>query len=391
MTTHQLERPIDSARLSRLMLPLKAWAILLAFLSLAICGALHAGQEVPDLNTSEPVLFRGEIAKGLKIEMALFRDGSSLYGTYIYEAFGRDIQVKGTIKESGEIVLNESVKGKVTGTFQGNFVSKDRLEGKWHRPGSDKGRAFFLVSSPGTVPQQAASSGAAVPMSAKRVTAAAQKPVKESKEPVQAVKQSQPAARADETPKTAPKPAQQAVASPATQQVKLEVAPITRELPPAQPDKKTLSAPSSAAGPVTVPQAPEKAVEPSQVSPKEQVATQLAVVAQEPPKKAVTETQTEPAEKKAARIEGRAIGPTEKKSSAPWKDVFLNIRVGAGFGGIALLGIGLAWVAIVAGGAAGFRDSSALFHKAHALGLSFLPGVFLLALGVGAILAVFVE
>ena len=90
--------------------------------------------------------FQGEIAAGLKIQMKLFRDGSTLYGTYLYELYGRDIQVKGTINEAGEIVLQESAKGKVTGTFKGKFVSKERIDGKWYRPGSDKGRTFFLVN-----------------------------------------------------------------------------------------------------------------------------------------------------------------------------------------------------------------------------------------------------
>ena len=377
MLTFHRKRSAHSAMLSRLMQPLMVCALLLAALQLAICGVLRASVELPALNTTEPVMFQGEIATGLKIQMKLFRDGPTLYGTYRYEVYGRDIKVKGTINEPGKIVLQEFVKGKVTGTFKGKFGSKERIDGKWYRPGSDKGRTFFLVNE-----------AAGTSSLAKSAAVATQTPARESREPVQAVGQARPATKPDETPRPAPR---SEIAIPAQQHVKQEVAPVTRELPLAQQDKKALSAPASA-GPVNVPQPAVKAVEPPQVSPKEQVAAQSAsaTVAQEPTKQAVPERQIEPAEKKA-RVEGRAIGPTEKKSLPPWKNLLLNIRVVAGFGGILLLGIGLTWVAIVAGGAAGLRDSSALFHKAHALGLSFLPGVFLLALGVGAILAVFVE
>lgn len=323
-----------------------------------MCSSLEA-VEPPALSATEPMTFQGEIAAGLRIEMKLFRDGSILHGTYLYELYGRDIQVKGTITEAGEIVLQEFVKGKVTGTFKGTFVSKERIDGKWYRPGSDKGRAFFLVTEAAGV--SPAPKSAALP---------APTPARQSREPVQTVAQVRPAVRLDE----------------ALRPARGEVPVLTQQQ--AQQDK-TLSA-SAPAGPVTVSQAPAKAVELPQVAPKEELAAQSAAVVQEPPKPVAPERQIEPADKKA-RIEGRAIGPTEKKGSPPWKDLLTNIRVVAGFAGILLLVIGLIWVAIVAGGAAGLRDTSALFHKAHAMGLSFLPGVFLLALGVGAILSAFVE
>ena len=349
-------------------------AMMLAVLFGVMCSSSQA-VELPALNTTEPVKFHGEIAAGLKIEMKLFRDGSNLYGTYLYKLYGRDIQIKGTINESGEVVLQESAKGKVTGTFKGKFVSKERIDGKWYRPGSDKGRAFFLVNE----------AVGASPV-AKSAAVATQTPVRESREPAQAVRQARPATKLDETPRPAPK---SEVPVPAQQQVKQEVTPVTREVPLAQQDKKALSGTASA-GPVNVPEPPTKAVELPQVAPKEQLAAQSATVAQQPAKEAVPEREIEPAEKKA-RVEGRAVSPTGKRSSPPWGNLVFNANVVAGFGGILLLAIGLAWVAIVAGGAAGLRDTSALFHKAHALGLSFLPGVFLLALGIGAILAVFVE
>ncbi len=391
MIIRQRKRRVDSAKPNRLMHPLMAQAMLVALLSLTICGVLQAGVDVPNLNTSEPVVFRGEIAQGLKIEMALYRDGSTLHGTYMYEAFGRDIQVKGTITEEGEVALHESVKGKETGKFQGKFVSKDRLEGKWYRPGSDKGRAFFLVSSAAAAPRQAAKEDAAVPLPAKQAAATAAKP------------------RLTLATAPAPKPAVQPVALSTAQPVKQETAPVTRELPPVQPDKKIEAAAVPVERvPVSPPVQPEKKIEaaaapaervpvtPPQAqaveTPKAPVQEQTLnanAVSQEPAKLAVAESEARPAEK--PRVEGRALGSKAKKSKASWTDQVFNMRVIGGFGGLLILGVGLAWVAVVAGGAAGFRDSSALFRQAHALGLSFLPGVFLLALGVGAVLATFVE
>jgi hypothetical protein len=185
-----------SASLARLAL--LTCTIVVSVLSGVTCGSLQA-VEIPALNATEPVTFQGEIAAGLKIQMKLFRDGSALYGTYLYELYGRDIQVKGTINEAGEIVLQESAKGKVTGTFKGRFVSKERIDGKWYRPGSDKGRTFFLVNA-GVSPL-----------------------TKSAAAPAQA-----PATKSIETPKAAPK---SEVPVPAQQQVKQEVTPVTRELP----------------------------------------------------------------------------------------------------------------------------------------------------------------
>ncbi len=93
------------------------------------------------------------------------------------------------------------------------------------------------------------------------------------------------------------------------------------------------------------------------------------------------------------RVAGRSVEPVQKKRSMPWANLFsiFNMKVGGAVGGILLLGGGLAWLAVVAGGAAAFRENSALFRRAHAMGVSFLPGIVLLALGVGAVLAVFVE
>ncbi len=384
MMTHQIEERIGSARARSVTRSLMAWAMLLAVLFLAIVGALQAGAEVPALNASEPVLLRGEIARGLKIQMTLFRDGSNLYGTYVYEAFGRDIQLKGTITEDGAISLQESFKGKETGRFEGRFTSGDRLEGKWYRPGSDKGRAFFAATTGAPVARQAAKGSPSVPLVPKQVVPSVEPSARENTETARTVKQTPIAAKAEGNVTAG----SQALATPVTRRVKQEVAPATREMQLAPSEKKPVAAPAPTE-PITVAQQQARAVEIPASAPAQEEVPGAAAPSQELSKKTAGDPPARPVEK--ARLNGRALSPSDKKSSTSWTDQFLNLRVIAGFGGILVLAIGLGWVAIVAGGSAGFRDSSALFRKVHAMGLSFLPGVFLLALGVGAILTAFVE
>jgi len=93
-----------------------------------------------------PVIFRGEIAHGLKIEMKLLREGSKLSGSYYYERIGKDILVTGTIEETGSLVLEEFVRGQKTGVFTGKVVSNERIEGAWSKPDGIRSRDFFLAS-----------------------------------------------------------------------------------------------------------------------------------------------------------------------------------------------------------------------------------------------------
>jgi hypothetical protein len=313
----------------------------ISMLLMVMCGNLYADVELPALSTSEPVTFHGEIAKGLKIEMRLYRDGPSLYGTYLYEVFGRDIQVKGTINERGEIALQESVKGKVTGNFKGKFVSKDRVEGKWYRSGSDNGRSFYLASA-----------GA---------PSAATRPIPTTK-PGVGDHEASPAA------KVAP-PAPKAEAT-----VKPLAAVEARPQQPASVKQESVSVSGEA---------------PRRLQQGKMEAVVLPTVSAEEPPQAPAKIEVQTAKKPP--IEGKVVDPVKEKSPLPWRTLFFNLKLAGAVGGILLLGGGLAWLAIVAGGIAGLRDNSALFRKAHTLGLSFLPGVFLLALGVGAVLSVFVE
>ena len=66
----------EQAHIFRLVIPVAFFVL--------IWGSGHAGAELPALNSTAATTFRGEIAKGLKIEMRLYQDGSSLHGVYSY-------------------------------------------------------------------------------------------------------------------------------------------------------------------------------------------------------------------------------------------------------------------------------------------------------------------
>ncbi len=342
-----------------------------AALLMVMCGSAHASAEPPGVNTSGPSTFRGEIAKGLKIEMRLYQEGPSLYGTYSYEAFGRDIQVKGTINKRGEFALQEFVKGRVTGNFEGRFVTMDRVEGKWFKKSPrHTGRSFYVIRTGAPL----ATTQVSPTQKTNRTDSEASAAVKE----VRTAPKAEAAARVTPTTEARPEPVSSA---------KQQSVPVAREVQVARPENKTEAKAQPIERPIAAQQSPVK-IEPTQPPPAEQIALR-PVVAEESPKVAAN-TEVRPVEK--SRVEGRTVDPVKKKSS-PWASLLsiLNVKVASGVGGILLLGGGLAWLAVVAGGAAAFRDNSALFRQAHAMGLSFLPGIFLLALGVGAVLAVFVE
>jgi hypothetical protein len=371
-----LKRRFDPASLAqKALIPCAAFAALF----IMVCGSVHVSAETPILNTSGPSTFRGEIAKGLKIEMKLYQDGSSLYGTYSYEAFGRDIQVKGTVNERGEFALQEFVKGKVTGNFEGKFVTMDRVEGRWFKnSSSDRGRSFYATRT-------------GPPLAATQVLPT-QKTSEAGQQASPAAKEARIAPKAEAVRTTPKAEAVQVAAAAGTRpepvsSVRQQSLPVAKEVPLPQQESKAEAKAQPVERAVASQQMPIK-IESAQSTPREEPALR-PVVAQELPK---ISDEAESQSVGKPRIEGRTVAPIRKKSS-PWTSFLsiFNIKVAGAVGGILLLGGGLAWLAVVAGGAAAFRDNSALFRQAHAMGLSFLPGIFLLALGVGAVLAVFVE
>jgi hypothetical protein len=327
-------------------------------------------------NASGPAIFHGEIAKGLRIEMKLYRDGSNLHGTYLYEVFGRNIEVRGTIDEHGEIALREFIKGKVTGNFDGRFVSDNRIEGRWYKKSGEKGRGFYLV-------------GTGAPLTAAPVQASP-KPMKEDREVSSAPKEMRSVAKAETPLKAAPVVAE--VRPQNSANVNQPNAPAKREMPVARtpvPQPQPLKTEPAKVEPMKaepIKTEPAK-LEPSQAPSAPQIALRPAVA--EEPIKPAPAPEVRSAER--PRVTARSAEPAPKKSSVPWVNFLFDMKVGGAIVGVLLLGGGLAWLAVIAGGSAALRENSALFREVHAMGISFLPGIVLLALGVGAVLAVFVE
>ena len=70
--------------------------------------------------------------KGSKdIIMSVYINNSKITGLYAFKGVKEHIKVEGKLKD-GKITLNEfSQKGKITGTFYGNFKTIDIIEGTW--------------------------------------------------------------------------------------------------------------------------------------------------------------------------------------------------------------------------------------------------------------------
>ena len=84
--------------------------------------------------TSDQV-FAGSIDGKYEIRMNLRRSGRELSGSYSYNKVGKNIDLKGTIDEQNNFVIDEfDEKGNSTGVFRGRFVSDNKLEGTWSKP-----------------------------------------------------------------------------------------------------------------------------------------------------------------------------------------------------------------------------------------------------------------
>lgn len=97
--------------------------------------------------------FQGTIGNALDLQMKLVRDGDKLTGTYYYQKVGTNIDLRGTIDQSGNVSLEEfDPAGKQTGVFTGvwkqNSDGMIEISGNWTKPNSDKKTAFTLLQQP---------------------------------------------------------------------------------------------------------------------------------------------------------------------------------------------------------------------------------------------------
>lgn len=101
----------------------------------------------------ETKYFKGSIGSTLGLQMKLLREAEKLTGTYFYQKVGTKIDVRGTIDNDGNVVLEEfDPAGKQTGVFTGTWTTDPtgliQLAGNWSKPTSDKKTAFSLHEEP---------------------------------------------------------------------------------------------------------------------------------------------------------------------------------------------------------------------------------------------------
>ena len=85
--------------------------------------------------------------------MKLIREGQKLLGSYYYQKIGQKIDLRGTIDQANNVMLEEfDDKGKQTGVFKGLWTIDEAgligIAGNWTRPDGDKQTAFSLHQEP---------------------------------------------------------------------------------------------------------------------------------------------------------------------------------------------------------------------------------------------------
>src|SRR6266496_4650873 len=98
---------------------------------IALIALTASARPVPEQSSDERE-FVGTINNTLRVRINLSQSGKSLSGSYAYERIGKSLRLNGAMTSENEFYLNEfDERGGHTGKFEGNFVSKDWLEGTW--------------------------------------------------------------------------------------------------------------------------------------------------------------------------------------------------------------------------------------------------------------------
>ena len=102
--------------------------------------------------------FKGSIGNTLDLQMKLIKTADQLTGHYSYQKVGTRINLRGTVDQTGNILLQEfDPAGKQTGEFKGLWSANSddgliNIAGNWSKPatekGSDKKTAFSLHEEP---------------------------------------------------------------------------------------------------------------------------------------------------------------------------------------------------------------------------------------------------
>jgi hypothetical protein len=95
--------------------------------------------------------FAGTINKTLRVRIRLSQSGNVLSGSYAYERIGKRLRLAGEVTSGHEFHLDEfDERGARTGTFDGQFVSRDWLEGTWSSITTKRQLYFTAMAVDGT-------------------------------------------------------------------------------------------------------------------------------------------------------------------------------------------------------------------------------------------------
>lgn len=87
--------------------------------------------------------FVGTINNTLRVRIRLSQSGEMLSGSYAYERVGASLRLNGEMTSEKSFYLKEfDEHGRQTGKFEGEFVSKDWIEGTWRSPNGKKEMPF---------------------------------------------------------------------------------------------------------------------------------------------------------------------------------------------------------------------------------------------------------
>jgi hypothetical protein len=99
-------------------------------LVMMIIGLMAAHPGFPQTTPARE--FVGTINYTLAIRIKLTQTDGVLTGSYLYEKIGKSLRLEGRMKNETDFFLTETdERGNPTGGFEGEFVSKDWIEGTW--------------------------------------------------------------------------------------------------------------------------------------------------------------------------------------------------------------------------------------------------------------------
>lgn len=124
------------------MCTLKKWFVV--GILMALPGLLLASRTEAAIFTDKGYHdYEGTIGTDLKIQMSIYPDGERIVGSYFYEKYRQEIELKGTI-QGNSIVLYEYAGGAATGVFEGKMSTVDAIEGTWRNLKNGKQHALRL-------------------------------------------------------------------------------------------------------------------------------------------------------------------------------------------------------------------------------------------------------